>query len=307
MQKDILLKKFTTMHVGGKAAYFVSVESEEALSEAVEFALGHKLAWYVIGEGSNIIPADSGFDGLIIKNNFSEFKQDNALVRVGAGNNLLDFITKLNSLGLKGLEKMAGIPGSVGGAVYGSAGAYGQEIKDKVRGVRVYDVAKREFKDLNQKQCEFSYRGSIFKENKNLIIVGITLEFEAGESSELQKSSEEIIQLREEKYKPGLKCPGSFFKNVKLDELTKEDQEQLVSKIDPEKVMYGKVPAWYLLEEVGAKGMEEGSIRVADHHANLIYNPNGGTATDIVNLAKKLKQLVKEKFGIELEEEVQYL
>ena len=113
--------------------------------------------------------------------------------------------------------------------------------------------------------------------------------------------------MREKKYWPGLKCPGSFFKNIKLSEISSNARKRILSIIPKEKILYGKLPAGVLLEEVGAKGIHQGTIRVADHHANLIYNPGGGKAADVKKLAQNLRKLVKTRFGVIIEEEVQYL
>lgn len=293
------------MAMGGAAKYFVIVRSEQELLEALDFAKSKRLPWYVVGEGSNLIVSDKGYKGAVIQNKILKFERKGRQITVGAGNNLLKTILKLNKLGLAGLEKMAGIPGTVGGAIYGSAGAYGVEIKDRIVRARVFDGKK--FRNLNKKQCLFGYRESIFKKNKSWIITEVVLKMGAGERGKLLKTSREIIKLREKKYQPGLKCPGSFFKNVKLSDLSGKFRKIFLKKIPKEKIMYGKVPSGYLLEEIGARGMRQGSIFVAKHHANLIYNPNGGRAADVLRLARRLKGLVKKKFAITIEEEVQYL
>lgn len=305
VKKNYLLKRVSTMGIGGPAKYFARAASEVVLADHIAFAEKKRLGWSVIGEGSNIVPSDNGFRGLIIQNTIELFERKGATVKVGAGNNLLKLIYKLDRLGLAGLERMAGIPGSVGGAVYGSAGAYGQEIKDRVVRVKYFDSKLNKFKWLTKRECRFAYRDSIFKQKKHWLITAVELRLDRGRG--LTKVSGEIIRLRLKKYKKGLKCPGSFFKNIKLDELSAGKRKILLSKIDPQKVVYGKVPVGYLLEEVGAKGMGRGSIKVADHHANLLYNLNGGKARDIKRLAETLKMKVKRKFGIMIEEEVQYL
>lgn len=313
IKRNYPLKKFTTMAMGGPARYFVEVNTEKELLGALKFAKSKKMTWYVVGEGSNLIPADRGFSGLIIKNKLQKFdpssvsspRQERRVI-VGTGNNLLNFIRKLNALGLAGFERMAGIPGTVGGAIYGCAGAYGQEIKDYLIRVRIFDG--RKFRILKKKDIKFGYRESVFKKNKNWIITEATFRLGVGKKAALAKTSREIIKLRAKKYRPGLKCPGSFFKNIKLADIKPVSKRRsFLRKIPPSRIRHGKVPAGYLLEEVGAKSTRQGSIRVAAHHANLIYNPNGGKAPDVVKLARRLKKLVKNQFGITIEEEVQYL
>lgn len=305
LQNNYSLKKFTTVAIGGPAEFFAEVSDGVELQAVLAWAKMHSLPWYVVGEGSNLVPSDQGFAGLILKNDIEKFERRGGKITVGAGNNLLAFIKKLNNSGLSGMERMAGIPGTVGGAIYGCAGAYGQEIKDNLLSVRVFDGKK--FVNLTRGQCKFGYRESIFKNKKTWIIIDATFKLEAGKRGELEQISREIIKLRRKKYKPGLKCPGSFFKNIKLSGLSVSARGRFTKKIPPGKITYGKVATGYLLEQVSAKGMSEGKIRVASHHGNLIYNPGGGKARDVKKLAHRLKRLVKNKFGITIEEEVQYI
>lgn len=286
------------MAIGGPASFFATVESERELMQALGFAKKNKLPRYVVGEGSNLIVNDKGYNGVIIQNQIKGIEQKGLNITVGAGYSLLRFIHEVNKCGLAGMERMAGIPGTVGGAIYGCAGAYGQEIKDCLVGVRFIDG--KQSRSLTGVQCRFGYRTSIFKKRKNWVIVEAEFKLHKGYPKTLQKISRGTIKTRAVKYKPGLKCPGSFFKNLIALEI----------KVPPalrEKVVYGKLPSGVLLEETGAKGMRQGAIRVASHHANLIYNPGGGKASDVKILSTRLKALVKKKFGIIIDEEVQYL
>ncbi len=301
-EKGKSLKSLTTLGIGGKAADFVEVKNEREMEKLFR---ENKRRWRVIGSGSNIVAPDSGFHGLVIKIGIKAFGVKGKTVYAGAGSNLLDFIKKINRHGFRGMEKMAGIPGTVAGAIYGNAGAYGQEIKDNIFRVRIFDGEK--IKWISKNKCKFGYRSSIFKKNKNWVIVGAEFSFAKGNPRELSKISKDIIKLREKKYKPGLLCPGSFFKNIIIKDLKLIVRKKLLSKIDNSKIMYGKAPAGYLLEEVGAKGMSSGNVRIAQHHGNLIYNAGGGKARDIRKLSRILKDRVSRKFGVRLEEEVQYL
>lgn len=302
-EKGKLIKDLTTLGIGGRAKLFATVHSEKELEEVFEKA--DSLLWFVIGSGSNVVGPDGGFDGLIIKININQFKNSGSGIIVGGGNNLLAFIKKINSLGYRGMEKMAGIPGTIAGAIYGNAGAYGQEIKDNITRVRIFDG--KHFRWISRKVCEFGYRSSIFKKNKNWIIVGAEFKLEKGDPEKLEVASRETMRLRYKKYKRGILCPGSFFKNIVLGDLGSLSRKKLLSRIDQSKINHGKLPTGYLLEEVGAKGMSSGKIFVSEHHGNLIFNNGGGRAKDIKILAKKLKEKVFRKFGIMLEEEVQYL
>ena len=244
-EKGKSLKALTTLGIGGKAAYFIEVKNEE---EIEKISLKNGMRYSVIGAGSNIVAADSGFPGLIVKVGIENFVMYGGKIYAGAGNNLLDFIRKINKLGLEGMEKMAGIPGTVAGAIYGNAGAYGQEIRENIKRVRIYDVGSGKFRAIKKSECEFGYRTSIFKKRKDWIIVGAEFLFKKGNPAELSKISKDIIKLREKKYKPGLLCPGSFFKNIILNDLKPSVRKKLLAKIDNSKIIYGKLPAGYLLE-----------------------------------------------------------
>ena len=299
-------KKITTMQIGGLAQYFLVVKKETELAEAIYLAQQLKLQWHVIGEGSNLIPDDLGFAGLIMKNQIINFTIDNNKIFIGAGNNLLKTIIKLNGLGLGGLENMAGIPGTIGGAIYGSVGAYGQGIRDCLVRVRIFNG--KTFLWLSKERCNFQYRNSVFKSQKTFIIIGAEFKCQKKDSKGLLTISKETIKLREKKYPHGLLCPGSFFKNIIIDDIHSEKiKQQLLSKIDHTKIMFGKIPTGYLLEIIGAKGLQQGRIMVATHHANLLYHKGGGKFKDVLALSNILKAKVKNHFGIIIEEEVQYL
>jgi len=299
-------KKITTMKIGGPAKYFLVVKKETELAEAILLARQLKLKWLVIGAGSNLVPQDRGFSGLIIKNQIENFQVIGHQIFIGAGNNLLNSILKLDQLGWAGLEKMAGIPGTIGGAIYGSAGAYGQEIKDCLLRVRIFDG--QVFRWLSKRSCQFHYRTSLFKIRKNLIIVGAEFLGQEKPAQQLLKTSRDIIKLREKKYQPGLLCPGSFFKNIVIRDIKlAQVKQKLLSKIDCQKIMFGKIPVGYLLETVGARGLRQGNIIVAQNHGNLLYHRGRGQTKDVLKLANLLKVRVKKHFGIVIEEEVQYL
>jgi len=160
---------------------------------------------------------------------------------------------------------------------------------------------------LTSAECRFGYRTSIFKKHKDWIILEATFKLDHNDRGVLQEISQDIVKKRAIKYPPGLRCPGSFFKNIKLSDLPAPERQSLLRKIPKERVTYGKVATGYLLQQSGAKGLREGRVAVAGHHGNLIYNPGGGTARDVKKLAERLRKLVKNKFHVTIEEEVQYL
>jgi len=286
--------------MGGPARLYFEAESEKELKKGISLAKTHKFPLLIIGEGSNLLVHEKGFEGLVIRNKVNGIEKKGEKVRVKTGTSLQDLIDFLVEKGLKGMEKMAGIPGTVGGAIYGNAGAYGQTVSDHLVRVKVFDGQKTKW--IPKSKCGFDYRDSIFKRS-DWVLLEAEFSFEKGSKLNLQKQVDRIIQLRRKKYYPELLCPGSFFKNIPVSSLSAEQ----LKKIPKERIVYGKLPAGYLLEAVGAKGSRLGQIKVADYHANLFINLGKGKASDFYKLAEKYKKKVKEKFGIELEPEVRLI
>lgn len=298
LQKNVLLSHHTTFRIGGSARYFFCAKSERELLLAIEAAQKEGLPFFVLGGGSNVLFSDNGFNGLVIKCEMDKIKiSENGKIQVEAGvlwNDLVLFSAKNN---LSGLEWGAGIPGTVGGAVRGNAGAYGHSISEFVEEVKIFNNEKIEMISVND--CGFKYRESIFKKNKNLIVLSVVFKLQAGSKDKGEKKINEILAARNEKI-PSFPSAGSFFKNIIL-----AGQSENFKKMIPlEKIRAGKVAAAYLIEECGLKGKKIGGAQISEKHANFIVNAGGATARDILALADLCKEEVKKKFGVELEEEV---
>ncbi len=295
------LSKITTLQIGGPAKKFIVVERCEQLIETLQYARQNNIPYQVIGGGSNLLVADEGVSILIIKNEVERITKIVRFLKVKSGTPLQHLIDYSIAQGLSGLEKLSGIPGTVGGAVFGNAGAYGQTISDYLREVVAIN-SLGETIALQKDECEFAYRDSIFKRNR-WTILEVIFKLDVGDTKELRKEADEILEKRLVKYPKGIKCPGSFFKNLLADNLSQE----VLTKVSKDKIVYGKLPAGSLLETVGAKGDKIGQIEIASYHANLFINKGGGKASDFHTLAKKYVQKVKQKFGIILEPEVQLI
>lgn len=262
-----------------------------------------KVSYKIIGGGSNVVFPDQNLSCFLIKIASNNLSISGNKITADAGAPLSRVIMTANSHGLRGLETLAGIPGTVGGAIVGNAGAYGHSISEVMEKVEVASNGMGDWAKywLTNEDCEFQYRESIFKK-KPLIILRAVLKFKKRDSAELRKTSQDIIRIRLKKYKPGLRCPGSFFKNVLVKDISKKS----LKLIDRNKIIDGKIPAGYLLEAVGAKGRRAGDIQIADFHGNLFINIGRAKAADVKKLARILRSKVKRKFGISLEEEVRY-
>ena len=291
------LARHTRFEIGGPARMLANISSVEALAETLQLARDSGTPHTVIGGGTNLIVDDAGFPGVVIRYVRKDIEIDGGRVRVEAGAMLQDLVDQTINAGLQGLETMTGIPGWVGGAIYGNAGAYGRSIQECVETVRYFDGSK--ICELTVDQAEFKYRSSVFKSCKSWIVLDATLKLTPADPAELRATADGIFKIRNEKYPPTMKCAGSIFKNLMLADLPPGVM------IPDRGIREGKVPSAYFLEAVGAKGLSIGGLRVADYHANLIYNEGGGTARDLWHLIETLKIGVWEKFGIRLEEEVQ--
>ncbi|HEX3682269.1 MAG TPA: UDP-N-acetylmuramate dehydrogenase [Bryobacteraceae bacterium] len=295
------LAPHTRFQIGGPAALFCDTADAGAFTEALQTAKELALPRMIIGGGTNLVISDAGFDGVVLRYTGSRIQRDGLLLHVEAGALLQSVVDQSIALGLQGLQTMTGIPGYLGGAVYGNAGAYGRSIEELVERVHVTDgdVALV----LGNHECRFRYRDSIFKDRKNWIVLSAELRFENGEPLQLAKTAAEIRTIRDSKYPPMMKCAGSIFKNLFFRDLPARVQSEIPASV----VREGKVPSAWFLEQIGAKGLRRGDIQVASYHANLIYNDGAGTASDLVAVIQDLKNRVRARFAIELEEEVQYL
>ncbi len=294
------MSKVTTLEIGGPAKFLINTYYQETLLETIRFAKKHDLPFLVIGSGSNLLVSDQPLDLLVIRNNNKGIDQKEDIVIAKGGTLLQELVDFSVDNGLEGFQRMTGIPGTVAGAVYGNAGAYGQTISDHLESVLCYDPIKDKNISLTREQCQFEYRDSVFKTN-GLIIISATFKLLTVPKGDLMIQAQETLEARQKKYHPGIKCPGSFFKNVLSETLSDEVKAMIPHYQDT----FGKIPAWVFLNEVGALGKERGKIKIADFHSNLFMNTGGGTADDFWHLAKEYADKVKDKFGIQLEPEVQ--
>ena len=301
ISENVPLHLRTRFGIGGPARWFVEACEEDSFVGALRILHDSGCSHVVIGGGTNLIVSDRGFNGFVLRYAASGVERHGVCLRAAAGGELQGLVDYSVAQGLRGLETMTGIPGSVGGAVYGNAGAYGRSICESIRQVRFFDGT--EVRCFDTAACQFRYRESIFKQNRSWTILSTDLALAEAPSSELRRVADEILSVRNRKYPPDMKCAGSIFKNLLFADLT----EPLRSRVPASVVREGKVPSAWFLEQVGAKGLRNGDICVADYHANLIYNAGEGTADGICAVIRELKARVFSMFGLKLEEEVQYI
>ncbi len=282
------LSPLNTFGTGGSARLFAEVTSREQLSELVRRAYNSGIPIFMLGGGSNILISDSGFDGLIIRNSIKSLSRDGDFIISGAGESLEDLMKFATENSLSGLEFAAGIWGTVGGAIYGNAGAYGSDISTVFVTAQLVDRYGN-MREEDATYFDFAYRFSNLKVTHEFVTEA-KFALKKGKKELIQSRVDEIFALRNEKLPMNEKSAGCFFRNI-VDN-TKE---------------YGKLPAGKLLEEVGAKEIRYGGAAIFERHANIIINTGSATSEDIRQLASILKRKVMEKFEIELQEEINYL
>ena len=280
---DEPMKKHISFRVGGPADILVKPRTEEQLSKVIRLLKEENVPYIVIGNGSNLLVKDGGIRGVVIEisNNFNDFNIDGNIVNIQSGA-LLSFVGKaVLRAELKGFEFAAGIPGTLGGALAMNAGAYGGEMKDIVKSVRLMDEDGN-ILDFTNEQMEFSYRRSILS-RENYIVLSAQVELEKGNYDDIKATMMDYTQRRVTKQPLSLPSAGSTFKR-------------------PEGYLAAK-----LIDDCGLKGLTLRDAQVSEKHCGFVVNLGNATAKDILDLMYIVKSTVKSKFGITLEEEVKIL
>ena len=306
IQKDISLKPFTTWQVGGPAKYYLEIKSREDLKAAYIWAKEKKLNVYILGGGSNILVPDQGVDGLVIRMLNTKMAVKGERLECGAGVWLSSAISKAVGNNLSGLEWASGIPrATIGGAIRGNAEAFSKPISGIIETVNIFNIKNMNFQLFSNRDCEFEYRNSIFKKDLNLLIWMAVLKMRKEKSEIIKKNLEKSINFRTEKY-PCLPSAGSVFKNFDPN-YVKEQNPRLYDRELKNKIgRNNKIAAGLIIDMCGLKGKSMGRVKVSLEHANIIINTGKARTEEIVMLISYIKQQVRDKFGLELQEEIQY-
>ncbi|MEK7573443.1 MAG: FAD-binding protein [Patescibacteria group bacterium] len=334
IKKNVLLSGFSSYKIGGPAKYFAEIGNEKDLIGVFKNPEVAKLSHLpggkgvvVLGGGTNVLIDDKGYDGLVILNKIKHIKRDGSDVIAGSGVQIEDLLNFCIENSLSGLEWAGGLPGTLGGAVRGNAGAFGGEMKDvvvKVTSLRfdfkpTSELARsdlvsrnpatsqvgREIRIRNKDECSFGYRNSVFKSQvSDEIITEVVLNLKKGDREAIRKQIEEKINYRKERHPSLVNEPnaGSTFKNIPIENLPKAVVEEFKDKIktDPFPVL----PVVKLIAGAGMTGQRAGNIVVSPIHPNYLVNIGKGTSRDVLSLIDRIKKAVKEKYGVELEEEI---
>lgn len=309
IQQNIPLAPMTTFKIGGPAKYFVEIKTKEELAAAFDWACENKEPVFILAGGSNVLINDKGVDGLVIKMRNDGIAVKGARLECGAGACLMAAARAAISENLTGLEWAVGIPGTVGGAVIGNAGAFGRSISESVEMTEVFNVKKKRFEQFSNKDCLFSYRESIFK-NKNRenlkLIWQVILKLQKGEQGVIGGLANQYLEYRR-KTQPKLPSAGCVFKNLEFADLRQITPICANEAMKAGVVKDGKVGAGWLIHKLGLKGKTIGGAKVSLEHANFIVNTGKAAAEDIIMLISFIKQQARDKFGVQLREEIEYL
>jgi len=338
IQENVPLAELTTFKIGGNARYFIEINSASELTDTFEWVKDKGLDYFILGGGSNTIFSDEDYLGLIIKMNIMGFEaidEDESIstIKVGAGEDWDETVKRTVDMNLSGMEALSGVPGNTGATPVQNIGAYGQEVKDTIEFVEAYDTKENKITKLSNKDCNFSYRDSIFKSSQKgryiICFVAFKLSKKAASipqykdvinyfidkdisSPNLREIREAILEIRKNKFVNPSIMPnaGSFFKNPKVP---KEIAEKIMlkypdikpypedTKIFPNPDGTYKLAAGWLIQEAGFKGVELEKVRIDPNHALVLENKGGATQKDLMMLVDKVKAKVFELFEVELE------
>lgn len=277
------MSKHTTFRIGGPADFYLCPHSTKEVQQAVQICKEENLPYFILGNGSNLLVSDKGYRGVIIQlwKNFSDISVKGCCITAKAGALLSKVAAEALEAGLTGMEFASGIPGTIGGAVFMNAGAYGGEMKDIIKEVKVLDD-QGEVRVLSNEEMKLGYRTSIVKE-KGYTVLSAVLELKKGEPSVIRETMEDLKNRRTSKQPLDMPSAGSTFKR-------------------PEGYFAGK-----LIMDSGLRGFSVGGAQVSEKHCGFVVNKGGATAEDVTALIREVQRRVKEKFGVELETEVRFL
>lgn len=306
-RENVLLREHTTFWIGGPARFFYVAETEEELLRALRVVREENLPHFLLGGGSNTLASDNGFSGLVIKTRNSKIeKLGPQKVGAEAGIKLKEVVRFYLEEGLSGMSWASGIPGTLGGAIKGNAGAFGASMGESVLSVKVFDFEEGKVKTMDRSECAFSEKKSSFRENKNLIILSAELKAGLGKENKIREKVMKNLDYRFNNHPMSFPSAGCIFKNVDPGRVKNEalfEKFPLLKKFKKR----GIIPTGYLIEKAGLKGKRIGNAKISEKHSNFIVNLGGASSEDVVELVALAKEEVKKTFDVEIEEEITYL
>lgn len=277
------MKEHTTFRAGGRARYLVEPQNAEQLRQVMAACQAACMPYYIVGNGSNLLVSDDGYDGVIIHlfKNMSECRVEGTSLILQAGVLLVRAAGLACREGLTGLEFASGIPGTIGGALVMNAGAYGGEMKDVVRSVKVL-MSDGSFREYTNEEMQFGYRRSRIAEEKSIVLEAV-LELKKGDPAHIQARMDELKEQRLAKQPLQYASAGSTFKR-------------------PEGYFAGK-----LIQDAGLRGFRIGDAQVSEKHCGFVINRGNASSSEIAELIREVQKKVYEAFGVQLETEVKFV
>lgn len=308
IKKNEPLIKYTHFRIGGPADYLLEAETEDDIVAGIEWADKKRLPLTVLGGGSNVLVLDKGIRGLVIITQNKEIEIKDNQVTAGAGVVFMNLVNILADKGFSGLEFGCGIYGTIGGAVRGNAGSFGREIKDVLISAVLYQPAKGRVV-LSNKELNFSYRHSIFFEKKDWVILRADFSVSPSSSAEVKKTIKEFLQKKVSSQPMGKPSSGCIFRNPEIEP---EKFQELKKHFARE---YANLSFWqsdrigagFLIEAAGLKGKKIGAAQISEKHGTFIVNTGKATAEQVLMLISYTKQQIRDKYGVQLQEEIEIL
>lgn len=300
--KNVDLAPYTTFRIGGKAKYFFEAKSNNDIISLVNFCRKKKLPFFILGGGSNLLISDKGFNGLVIRNKSSKVEIRENYIIADGGVILARLIQEAVSRSLSGLEYFVGIPGTLGGAIFGNAGwpKGKKSIGDLVEEIEIL-LPNNKIKKVKKDWSRFAYRSSRFKEYKNPpIILSAKLKLKKEKRNKIEKRIKEIIKERRKNAPSGFSA-GCVFKNVQIEEI--KNKKEIPKEFKKNQL----ISAGWLIDQCGLKGKGIGGAEISKEHANFIINRGKSKAIDVLKLIELIKRNVKKRFGVDLKEEIQLI
>ena len=283
---DEPMSKHTSFKTGGNAEIYALINTENQIKRLLNYSKENDIDLYIIGNGSNLLVSDKGIKGIVARITFDDLaiteNQGDIIVEAGAGIKVMALAQLLKNKGITGFEELSGFPGTIGGANYMNAGAYGKEMKDVIIETKALNKETGNVEILKNEEQELKYRSSIFK-NKKYIILQTVLRLQKGNTEEIEKKMTEYLMQRKEKQPLEYPSAGSTFKRGD-----------------------GFITA-KLIDECGLKGYQIGGAQISEKHAGFIINKDNATTKDILDLIEYTKKKVFEKFGVQIEEEIEII
>lgn len=283
---DEPMSKHTSFKTGGNAEFYLLINTENQIKRLLNYSKENDIDLYIIGNGSNLLVSDKGIKGIVARITFEDLaiteNQGDIIVEAGAGIKVMALAQLLKNKGITGFEELSGFPGTIGGANYMNAGAYGKEMKDVIIETKALNKETGNVEILKNEEQELKYRSSIFK-NKKYIILQTVLRLQKGNTEEIEKKMTEYLMQRKEKQPLEYPSAGSTFKRGD-----------------------GFITA-KLIDECGLKGYQIGGAQISEKHAGFIINKDNATTKDILDLIEYTKKKVFEKFGVQIEEEIEII